>query len=337
MIIFSGLKDKLFIDKVSVFMFVCIVLITLYTLYTSMYANLEWVNFFIESAPQTINRDMDIFGYSPLKNAYIIHGSDMQFSGGTISVTSNNFSHTYSILSFHPSWIFNNVLTRLVIVGQFNLILAGIIIATFIYKNKCTTTDNSKKPINILKKQILAAICFIAALLIIVSALGLIIGHIRYNQVSQTEEIQLVLSLYEIEGLWMPDVLYYLQAMLGAFIYLLSCAIFGIFIGHLLKNSLIAFIIILSISSYFFSFLFIYPVSPFYFLIRFMSYFIMPVHGFPAMPSDNFMIPLLLLVLYLVLILFISKLIIGLRLKKAVLPVEETREETPKFGGTNNE
>ncbi|MCL2853427.1 MAG: hypothetical protein FWE20_10430 [Defluviitaleaceae bacterium] len=247
---------------------------------------------------------MDVFSNSPLQNIYVISGLNAQVTGAGFITTPTEFIRVYELLSHHPSWILNLALTRLMLVSQFNLILVGVIIAIVVYNKGIAVEDST---VHILKKQILTIFYFAVALLFVVSILGMVIGYIRYRQVSLTEEMGLIMNLYAINELWIPDIPYYIQALLGTLIHLVSYTVFGLLIGHILRDFIFASVSLLFIANYFFSLLFLYPISPLYFLPRISGYFIMMPRGFPANPSGSFALSMLSLLTYLILIIFISK------------------------------
>ena len=311
--IYNKLRNTLFLDSLIIFMFISITLVSLYTFY-SLSFNFGWIDdFTIQISERTIRANMDVFSYSPLQNISIISDLDAHITGTGMMTTPSEFSNVYRHLSHHPSWILNSILINLGRTGQVFLIAVGVIIATTAYKDKGRILEASK--INgITKKQILTALCFVIALIFVASMLGMIVGYIRYNQVRDTAEMHLIMRLYDIENLWIPNVSYYAQAMLGTVIHLLSCAIFGIFIGHLLKNNVIAIVALFFVTNFFFSFLILFPLTPFYFLFRVSGYFILSTQ-FLIMPADNFILTLSLFILYLILILFISNMLMRLHLK----------------------
>jgi len=338
MLIYSKFKSKLFLDKYLIFMFASITVVTLYTLYTSIFdlTFAGWIDdFVIEVNRQRILNNMYIFGVSPLQNAPIIHASDfLDLGGGAITTIGPiDFIQSYHLLSYHPSWILNSILTRLTITSHLSLVFTGIIIATFVYRNGSTVPKNMKTR-DIIKKQILTALYFAMALLLIVSILGFVVGYIRYTQVRSTETMQLLMSLHNIENLWQPNMLYYMQAVFGTLIHLFSFAVFGIFIGHLLKEGLIAFASLLFLVNNF-SLLFNYPISPYYFLPRLSGYFIMPAFDFLVIIDDSFAFSLARLAIYLIIIVFISTKLLGLRLKNISSPLRELNESEKINNGSD--
>ncbi|MCL2397572.1 MAG: hypothetical protein FWC93_05840, partial [Defluviitaleaceae bacterium] len=309
--IYNMLKNRLYFDNVVMFIFICVILTILYTVYTWSFNFLSMGmlhDFSAQMIEQTITRNMDIFGVSPLR-------------GEAFHTMPSEFFQAYQVLSNHPSWILNWVLIRATWIGQVTLMLTGIAIATMAYRNKNETSENIKT-FGVLKKQMFTVFCFVAALLVVVSVLGIATGYFRYFQMRGTEEMQMLLGLYEIEGLWRPNLLYYISAISWTFVHLLSCAIFGIFVGHLFKNALLAFIAFYMITTYFIGFSFY--ITPVYFLQGLSGYFIMAVGGFPTTPGDSFIFSLLLLMLYLVAIIFASKKLLDLRFRSQIVHVNDS-------------
>ncbi|MCL2616041.1 MAG: hypothetical protein FWD96_00185 [Defluviitaleaceae bacterium] len=297
--------ENKFVDKHLIFMFVSIIIVTLYTFYTSSFNMSRVDDFLIQMAEQTIQNNMDIFGNSPLQSVATIHISDIQVTGTAFITSTSEFNRIYELLSHHPSWILNEVLTRLIIISQFNLIIVGVITATTAYRNKDAAIENLLN--NIFKNQVFIVFYFSVSLLLVTSIFGIGVGYFKYYQIRNTEEMYLIMSIYTtIESLWTPDMFYYLQALFGTLIHLLSYGFFGVFIGHLIKNTIIAIVGILYIVNYFFSLLILYPVSPFYFTPEISGYFIIMPRGLPALPGDNFILSLSMLALYLITILFLS-------------------------------
>jgi hypothetical protein len=317
---YNKLKDYLFIDKLAVFMIICIAFVTLYNFNGIPWDTNRFLQAFMyeqsqfQSHESTIKNNIDVFTTSPLRNTSEIN-SDARQVGIATFMTPTIFSQVYEFLAHHPSWILNSALTGLVSSGRFNSVFVGVLIATILYRKEKDAFKhlNSK---SIIMKQIFTACCYVLALMLLVSVLGLIIGHIRYNlQMRGLEETQILFNLYETEGLWKPNLLYYAQAMIGVFICLFSYTVFGVFAGHLFKDCILALLSLFLISIYFSYLLTQYPVTPLYFIPRVIGFFMMTVPNFFAIADGGILWNMLLLVVYLAITVLISERIIHLRLK----------------------
>ena len=314
MTLYQRVKRKLYLDKTIIFIFACITLVSIYRFYESSF-NLDLIDvILIQEFERVIIANQETFSNSPLPDIFAHSRFSFLITESDFGI-SYDFPHIYDMLAFHPAWVLNSVIDWLIIIGQFNIIFVGALIATTAYKNKGTLLEELS--INaILKKQLLTATCFVFALIVAVATFGTIAGHFKFHfQISHVEEMHKIMDIYDnIENLWRPGILYYMQALLGVFIILISGVFFGIFIGHILKSRAIALITLFFVANYFSTILFLYPISPFYFVPRISGYLV--VARTFNIPYESFIISLLLLVVYLGLIVFISKKVMGLRLKR---------------------
>ena len=314
---YKKLSNKIIIDKYIIFMFTAITIITIHQLYSPHSPSFWLDTHIIRDFGTTIRLNMEAFTSSPLQNINEGIGFNFQVTSELFSVA-HEFSSVYNVLSYHSSWILNSVLSWLIVIGQFNIVFAGVLISTFIYRSKNEAQSLSVN--EILKKQLLTAFCFVIALTLVVSILGSVALSLTHSrlQISHAEEMYLIMNLYNtIEGLWKPDILYYIGAVFGTLIYLLSGILFGIFIGHLFKSSTMAVLFTFYISFYFSALMYNFPISTFYFLPRILGYFVM-ISGIITIPGESLTISLSLLLLYLALIMFATKKLMDLHFKKNV-------------------
>ena|GEM_PF-1809780 len=340
MAFYSWLKSRLVLDKYLVIGCAVLVLIVLYQLYSLDYSTYTFTRLTeparVERHESLIRDNMDIFGNSPLINAPIVSPRFqvtevmMRFGiGGTgelgragtrFEIIYNDFTYAYRLMAYHPSWTLNTALARLIALSKFPLMFAGAYIAAYAYKNYMRISE-TQYIIGVLKKQLLTAAGVVSALIFVVSLLGAVVGVFRHVQLenSHAEEMYRLMSLYTIEGLWIPDMLYYISVVAGTFIYLLSCAIFGLILGHVFKSLWFVIAVMVFISAFFhyysLMFLFLYPVTPFYLLARVSGYFIMAIGVIPIVPDGNPMFHMAVLVLYSVAAIFASFIIMKRRLK----------------------
>lgn len=315
------LKSKLLIDRYILFMFVVIVGLTLFRgheayfgVFMQMLSGDPFPEQLVEHSVHIITSNMDVFGHSPMQNMDLIGGQDVQLSGaGAFIVSPGLFSTPYYFLSYQPEWILNRVLSELVVIAQFSMVMVGVFLATFIYRRKESHNYG-------IVSQLFTLVCFVVSVLLVVSVLGFGVGLARLNELSGMEEMLLIAPLHAIEGVWEPGFQYYAWALLGAFIHLASFSVFGLLVGHILKDALMAAIIMVVAVSYLFNVLFIHPITPFYFLPRLTNFFIFPI--FPVHASNgSFISNLLALVIYLAVVIFLSKKIMDFWNKRS------TREE----------
>ncbi|MCL1884228.1 MAG: hypothetical protein FWF81_10840 [Defluviitaleaceae bacterium] len=312
------LRKQIIFDKKITFMLVSIIIVALYTFHTSSY-NMGRINHFaIQAADEIIRSNSYVFSNSPLQNTSLINDTEVVVVGVGAVTMPTEFIRAYDILSYHPSWILNLILSKLMVISQFNLIIVGVIIASFSYKPKTQSLEdlNTNK---IIKKSIITIFSFVALTIFIVSILGIFIGNWNYIQTRDTEEMSLIMDLFYRHDLWIPDIAYYIQAIMGTFIHLTSHAIFGFFVGWIIKNSVISIMLLLFIANYFFPLLFMYPFTPTYFFLRVSSFFMLTLGGLPPVSGTNFLISLFVLIAYLVIILLLSKIIIAKHIKNQAL------------------
>ena len=325
--IYFKLKNKIYIDKYSIFIFTGIVIAVLFNLYQQSPQSFligryiqspePLQSYMIQSYERVIQSRPEIFTTTPLQNT--TDGSGFSFLPTPADFSGRpEFGHIYDILALHPSWFLNPALNWLLLVGQVNIVFAGILLGTTVYRNKELTQGLNAKLV--LKKQVITAAIFALALIVMVSILGLALSYLRYHlQISHTPEMEMVRNIYSnIENLWRPGVLYYLRAVPGVFIYIFSGLIFGVFIGHLFKSRTIALLTFFFINNYSWLFLFLLPISPYYFLPRLINYFMFTNLGPLVLAGENFLISLGLLIFYLGLIIFASKKLLDWRHKKAL-------------------
>jgi hypothetical protein len=264
----------------------------------------------------------DIFGQSPLRNVELLNPSENQSTGGEIPVFS-----IYRLLSFHPSWILNTVLTHLIMVGQFSAAFAGVILATALYSAKKINSVERRSGA-ILIKQILVAVCFVLLSIIVLSIVGTIAGHIMHStRIQNSVEFQYILNWHEVLSIWTPGIGYYMMALVGTFVFLCSVTVFGIFIGHVIKNTGAALVFLFFLGTYFSRLLFFEPISPMFFMQRIIPHFILSGNLFMTVGDSNLWLNLAFLFLFLTCAMFVSKKIIDFRLRTKVTPESSTSSE----------
>ena len=296
-------------------MFIAIVIMTLTTYYTSIFFNLglfENYELFIESLESLIRNNMHVFGVSPLHSVSYLIDPDVVFRGGSVMASPVEFNHVYWHFWAHPAWSLNEALDRLLIISQFNMVIAGIVIATAVYRNADALGDSA---FAVIRKQVIVTIYFSLMLIVVVSIVGVLTWNLAIINAStnHANQIYLLQSLHNIEGMWIPDATYYIGAIIGVFIQLFSIGILGVLVGHVLKDFVIAFVTVFFIFTYYFTFLISYVISPFYFLARITPYLI--VRGVALGGAEGeFLLSIGMLIVYLLVVLLLSTLIIKLRL-----------------------
>ncbi|MCL2618940.1 MAG: hypothetical protein FWD98_07825, partial [Defluviitaleaceae bacterium] len=207
--LYSALKQGLHIDKLVVFMFVSLLAATLFTYFTSgggfFVDRLDY--FFIGLVRETVELNLDVFTSSPLDSGFLLE------EGGRMRAPDVRFSHTYLALSHHPSWLLNSVLIRLMIIGRFNVLMAGIVIAAYVYRTDPLRFGNATAWC-LMKWQVLTAVLSVVVLIGVTAVLGTAMGLVMYQQISGHEGMVFVRELYnETDGLWRPDAAYYARAL----------------------------------------------------------------------------------------------------------------------------
>jgi len=318
MALYNKLKEKLFLNRYIIFLFVCIVIASLRS-FDIWHFDIERLSWSFEAfSSQEIERrimaNVDVLQASPMQNLSLFEPDSIIRRRGSVMTSESDFSMVYSILGFHPSWILNSVLTSLL--NSTVLIFIGILISTAIYRGKGVKSEGLKA-FDILKKQVLAAFWLSFALVIVGSVIGSIWGYTRHHfQIRHLEEMQLLMALFEAHELWTPGIFYYAWAALGALIILTGNAIFGIFIGHVFKDIVFAILVAFTISSPFLIII-TFQLFPAFFLSNTAQYFIAPSR-FMFWPTGGFAFNLSVAIVYLAVLMFISKKLIDFRLKRAV-------------------
>ncbi|SMP60704.1 hypothetical protein [Anoxynatronum buryatiense] len=225
-------------------------------------------------------------------------------SGQVMLSVQDDVMSTYSMLSLHQSWLMNRILLILMNRGQVYMAFIGMIIATGPYGNGMKADDrqnaNAKQ---IVYKQLRALTISTISLLVVGLLLGLIVGSVRYaTALNHTEILQYVNGLYQEYSLWKPGITASITAGVGAFLYLLVYGIVGLFIGHIIKERIMALLIMFFTMNYWFVNALYIPVTPIYYLHRVIHRFIfnagmniITIPGFQAW--DFLMLPLLCLLL----------------------------------------
>lgn len=319
------LRNKLIENKYISLLFIAIIGVALFSAHRSAF------NFWqisldhfpeetIAHSIQIVESNMDVFGYSPLQNPNMV-ASDVQDLGfGASIVTPGFFSMHWDLLSHQREWILNQVLFDLMWTGQFNMMVFGVIVATGAYKIRLT--DGSRRTTII--KQLGVITLFVAIVVTVTSLLGTAIGSARFAQISNTEEMILLAPLHSLEGVWSPDFGYYSLALLGVFIYLLSSAIFGLLIGHIVGDAVFGVLLLTITANYLGWVLSATPLTPFYFLFDIVGFFIF-TNTAMFETGYNLVGNLLMLLTYLAVSVFLSKIIMGFRIKRSAPDTDNLR------------
>ncbi|MCL2235224.1 MAG: hypothetical protein FWB98_02150 [Defluviitaleaceae bacterium] len=312
-------KLPIHVDKHIVVIFIICAAVPLTILAISAFNLVSDPNFesIFFMASSTIRANMLVFGQSPFENldlVYTIHPEQI-LSGESISRLDLQFHWGYSALGNHPYWRLNTLLTNFIRTSLFTLTFAGIFIGTSKYRAEKESLQG-KNAIYIIGRQVFTAFLFVLTLLVVLVAFGLIIDRIRYAQVSGSEGMMMLRSLYsDIDGLWRPDLAYHMQAALGVFLHMFGLAVFGIFLGHIFKEGLIALSVAAVVFMYFAHTLTVYPIGILYYLERLSPHFILSI-GLVAGIDGSLFVTILQFILYLAGITALSSGILHWRIKR---------------------
>jgi hypothetical protein len=325
--VISKVKKIFIANRAAGFVFFCIIATAIFRMNTTSF-DPSYLSFMMPDVhhsqvfEQTIAGNPDIFGQSPLRNVELLNQSVNHGTGGAVSI-----SGIYRLLSFHPSWILNTVLTHLIMIGQFSAAFAGAIIATTLYSAKKVNSEERRSG-TILIKQVLAAASFVLLSIIVLSIVGTIAGHILHStRIQDSVGFQFILNWHEVLSIWTPGVGYYAMALVGTFVFLLSATVFGIFVGHVIKNTGVALVFLFFLGTFFPMLLFFVPISPMFFMQRIIPHFILSDNFFMTVGDSNLWLNLAYLLLFLTCAMFISKKIIDFRLRTKVTPESSTPSE----------
>jgi len=310
------LYNVLFVDKHIVILFCLAAAITVHTTHSSLF-NLFQINTHdVELAMAFIADNSELFSNSPMQSTG--GDSNVVITGAGIMVTSTDIMRVYTLLSFHPSWLLNSALTNIISAGQFHMMMIGAIIATFLYKpdTKKFTVSNYKSHFTILRNELVTAILVSVVFILVVSVIGVAIGYIEYLRVRHTDEMMLISDLYDVGEIWMPGVLYYVRAVFGSFLHLISHVLLGMVVGHLLRDRVLSIIIMLLVSMHLFAYMFLYPIAPSFFLARLSGSFIYSISRLPTLAGGNTTVVFLSFVIYLLALVAICFVMIRFDMKK---------------------
>jgi hypothetical protein len=299
--------------KIMALFIFCSIFVSVHTLHRDTFFTLNRVDeFSVERVMRTIQNNLEIFENSPTQNITTIYNTDFQFtSSGAVLMSSGDILQAYEYLSLHPSWLLNYVLTRVLLLGS-HLMLAGVLISTQAYK-----IDSLQRSSEVMKRQLLYALCFVLIYFVLMVVFGWVSVFIRHIQLGDTSEMQLAMSLYNIEGLWLPNVLYYTQAIGVMIIFLFCYILFGVLVGHIFANGIAALVLLWFVTHNYFAVLLLYPFFPFYFTYRLVANFLMPTPSIPTVPSENLLFNLTVFAGYMGILVLLSALVLRLRRLKS--------------------
>ena len=150
----------------------------------------------------------------------------------------------------------------------------------------------------------------------------MVLGYFKYiTQIQNYDNIDVILKLYDEFDIWTPNLSYYLRAIIGALISIITYGIFGLFIGNIIKDKVLSLLSIFVMSNYLYTFMVKYPLAPTYFLARLLDKFIFTTQGIISI-SSNILFTSLIFIIYLAIIIIIS----ALSIKNYYNPINEKIE-----------
>lgn len=311
---------KTLVNKYIVLLIVLMIFSMLYSLFNDLKAerlnnvvgsNLESFKY---SFTRSINSNMEIFENNP-KN-YIATIEKPINSGGVYMMPQNEVQVTYSVLSYHKSWLLNRILLIIMGRGQVYMNFMGILLATVIYSgNGSLKHDKAVSTKNIIKDQVLMMFIITIVVLVIGIILGLILGNVMYTgSLNETEQMKYLNDLYETKNIWMPNISYTVISILGTILYLITYTFVGFFIGHILKDRVLALLIMFLTANLWFSYALTLPITPLYFLHRVVSKFIFIPGGYLITISNFQYYYILILAIFMVLMAWLAHKLLNRRL-----------------------
>lgn len=193
---------------------------------------------------------------------------------GTALVSNIKEKIFFNILSYHPDWIFNKIMLKIMRFGRMIMPFVGIYVISIMYHNQ---TYRIKYIYNKRRNIILSKLATIFFISLVFSIVILFVGSIAEYIINSfiltgSQEMEVIKVLYEKFDIWTPSLSYNMIAFVITVIYLTFYGFFGMFVAQILRNGIYSTVV----TFIFFMNFYVYFVlknkfSPFYHLHGFMG------------------------------------------------------------------